>query len=431
MWTLKERVAMMSKQMVTGLVLASLMLQMTGCSRRALPTSADAGATPAVEQPAAPTPGGVGGPTTPPPGTNYPGDSDGDMKTDMPTVPDPDAFPDPPPARQNPAPQGTTSFEAKAVAHTTYFNLPVQPYVKGTFCHINLTWQPVLGTKEFWVYKGTNLPTKEAANRDTAYRVVPAGVLGGGSFTDGTTPPSLQGGNFLDKVKRLGSALLIRPGMKQSYKVIAVDENGTPFAESPIVDTTPMLPAASPILKPVLDRESVKPLFSWTDSLMEGQAAVEPQNEPDGYYISVFPSFLSNAGAIQAPGSVAGWATYRPKTVKLARYGEENITSPPYPGTLPFGMSIPLRMGGTYAWTVISVKTDSGNMLNAKAVSKSWGMIQNFTLGADPAQPASGSTGSSTTPSTSSGGSSTGTSASSVVSTASSILDKIKNIFKK
>jgi hypothetical protein len=423
---------MMSKQIVTGLVLASLMLQTTGCSRRALPTGADAGATPAVEAPSEPVPGGGGG-YTPPPGTNYPGDADGDMKTDMPTVPDPGAFPEPPPARQTPAQAGATSFEAKAVAHTTYFNLPVQPYVKGTFCHINVTWQPVLGTKEFWVYKGNNLPSKEAASRDTAYRVVPAGVLGGGSFTDGTTPPSLQGGNFLDKIKRLGSALMIRPGMKQAYKVIAVDENGTPFAESPTVDSTPMLPAASPVLKQVMDTGSVKPLFTWTDSLMEGQGQVEPQNEPDGYYISVFPSFLSNAGAIQSPGSVAGWATYRPKTVKLARYGEENITSPPYPGTLPFGMSVPLRIGGTYAWTVVSVKTDSGNMINAKAVSKAWGMIQNFTLGAD--QPASGTTGGSTsgstTPGTGSGTSSGGTTASQAVATASSLWDKVKGIFVK
>jgi hypothetical protein len=424
---------MMSKKLVTGLVLASLILPVTGCSRRALPTGADAGTTPAVETPSAPLPGGGSGPTMPEPGTNYPGDSDGDMKTDMPTVPDPAAFPDPPPARQTPAAAGATNFEAKAVAHTTYFNLPVQPYVKGTFCHVNLTWQPVLGTKEFWIYKGANPPAKEAASRDTAYRVVPAGVLGGGSFTDGTTPPSLQGGNFLDKVKRLGSALLIRPGMKQTYKVIAVDENGTPFAESPTVDSTPMLPAASPVLKEVMDRTSVKPLFTWSDSLMEGQSGVEPQNEPDGYYISVFPSFLSNAGAIQAPGSVAGWATYRPKTVKLARYGEENITSPPYPGTLPFGMSVPLRMGNTYAWSVVSIKTDTGNLINAKAVSKSWGMIQNFTLGADSAQPASSTGGStSTTPSTSSGGSTSGgTTASQAVATASSLWDKVKGIFKK
>lgn len=424
---------MMSKRLVTGLVLASLTLQVTACSRRALPTGADAGATPAVEAPST-QPGGSFDPTTPEPGMTYPGDSDGDLKTDMPTVPDPASFPDPPPAKQTPAAAGATSFEAKAVAHTTYFNLPVQPYIKGTFCHITLTWQPVLGTKEFWIYKGANPPAKEAASRDTAYRVVPAGVLGGGSFTDGTTPPSLQGGSFLDKVKRLGSALLIRPGYKQTYKVIAVDENGTPFAESQAVDTTPMLPVASPVLKEVMDRQSVKPLFTWSDSLMEGQQGVEPQNEPDGYYISVFPSFLSNAGAIQAPGSVAGWATYRPKTVKLARYGEENITTPPYPGTMPFGVSIPLRIGGTYAWSVVSVKTDTGNMINAKAVSKAWGMIQNFTLGDDASQPASGSTGSSSAPSTSAGstgsGSATST-ASQAVATASSLWDKVKSIFKK
>ncbi|MBC7543754.1 MAG: hypothetical protein H7338_13590 [Candidatus Sericytochromatia bacterium] len=424
-----------SKRFSTGLILACLVMQTaSGCARKLLPTAPDAASAPSLTQPS--TPGG-GGSLTPAPGTTYPGDSDGDMKTDMPALPDPQSFPDPPPASQNPTTPGMTAFEGKAVAHTRYFNLPIPPYVRGIFCYINLTWQPVPGTKEFWIYKGGVLPTKEAANRASAYKVVSAGVLGGGSFTDGTAPPPLSGGNFLDKIKKLGSALTIRPGVKQSYKVIAVDENGTPFAETTVVDSTPMAPAAPPVLKPVMDDQTVKPLFTWSDMIPEGQEA-DPTSEPDGYYMAVFPSFGGTQGATM-PGAVAGWATYRDKRVKLARYGDENISLPPYPGTLPFTVALPLRLGQTYSWTVISVKTDTGNMMTAKAVSKSWGMIQNFTLGAGASS--NGSTGStsgstsggstSSTDGSSSGSTGTGVSVGQAVKTASSIWDKFKSILGK
>lgn len=416
---------MRKQQIITGVVLAAVLLGQTGCGRVAAnPAGADVPAAPIVE-PAPGYPGGDPGLYQPGPGQNYPGDYNGDGSTDMPSLPDPGSFPEPPPAIQTPAQPGQTRFEAKAVANTTHFNLPIAPYVRGTFVHMNVTWQPVPGAKEFWIYKGA-APTKEQANRETAYAVRPAGVLGGGSFTDGTTPPNMVAGGFLDKIKRLGQMVTIRPGVKQSYKVIAVDETGTPFAESQIVESTPMLPIAPPMLLEPSDTQGTKPLFTWDDMKMEGQHEIDPVNQPDGYYVAVFPSFAGAQG-LAMPNAVAAWATYRDKRVKMARYGQDNISNQPYPGTLPFTATVPLQMNQSYAWTVISTKTDTGNMLTAKAVSKSWGMVQNFQVGT---APATGSAGSSTSSSSSSNGSGvTINGAKQVASQATSIWSKIKNIF--
>jgi hypothetical protein len=232
------------------------------------------------------------------------------------------------------------------------------------------------------VYKNT-LPPKEQANRGTAYKVLKAEGLISTLFIDGAIPPSFQGGNIWDKIRKGFSAINLKPGVEYKYKVFAADADGNVIGESDAAVTVPLPPIAAPINIQVSDTQSTKPVFRWDIS----QGA-----EPDGYYVSVFPPINFGKEQLQQGTSfgLSYWSTYRSKDVREARYGSQSDNAVSYPGTLPFDINFPLKSGSRYSVSVTGVKTDSNDMRTAKAISKSWSESKIFAVGSPVnAQPSS------------------------------------------
>ncbi|MFN8670892.1 MAG: hypothetical protein U0457_02270 [Candidatus Sericytochromatia bacterium] len=288
-----------------------------------------------------------------------------------------------------PAPAPKTPIEAnaatpmaiKAVAKTTSFVSPASlGNIKGNYVTIELTWQPVVGAKEYWLYK-TGLPTKENAQRGNAYKIVNATSFLGAYFLDGALPPSFTGGNIWEKIKKGFSAITLKPGQEYKYKVFAVDEDEKVIGESDAATTIPLPPIAAPT-KLDFDPSSyddakkitTSPSFVWDTT--EGI-------EPDGYFISVHPPILFGKQAADQQGSFgyAYWSTFRGPKTKVARYGSQSDNALAYPGTFPFDVTFPLKMNGRYSYSVTAVKTDTNDMRTAKAISKSWSDSKIFQVG--------------------------------------------------
>lgn len=349
------------------LVVTSLSLSIlatVSCSRKkATPNNPK---TPVTE----PLPGGE----EPLPSNPTPGDNNNDGMTDLPQ--EPTDLPEPIPAPTNPVAPGQP-IGIKAIAKTTAFILPLGG-IKGNYINIELTWQPVSGAKEYWVYKNL-VPPKEQANKGTAYKILKAEGLISTLFIDGAIPPSFQGGNIWDKIKKGFSAVNLKAGVEYKYKVFAADADGNIIGESDAAVTVPLPPIAAPINIQVADTLTPKPVFKWESA----QGA-----EPDGYYVSVFPPINFGKDQLQQGTSfgLSYWSTYRNSSVKEARYGSQSDNAVSYPGTLPFDINFPLKSGARYSVSVTGVKTDSNDMRTAKAISKSWSESKIFSIGTPAAQ---------------------------------------------
>lgn len=344
------------------LIVTSLSLSIlgtTGCSRKK--STPNNPAAPVTE----PAPGG----DAPLPVEPTPGDNNNDGQTDLPQ--EPTDLPEPIPAPTNPVAPGQP-IGVKAISKTTSFILPLGG-IKGNYINVELTWQPVHGAKEYWVYKNV-LPPKEQANKGTAYKILKSEGLISTLFIDGAIPPSFQGGNIWDKIKKGFSAVNLKPGVEYKYKVFAADADGNVIGESDAAVTVPLPPIAPPVNIQVSDTQSVKPVFKWDTA----QGA-----EPDGYYVSVYPPINFGRDQLQQGTSfgLSYWSTYRSKDVKEARYGSQSDNSVSYPGTLPFDINFPLKNGARYSVSVTGVKTDSNDMRTAKAISKSWSESKIFNIG--------------------------------------------------
>lgn len=300
-----------------------------------------------------------------------PGDDDNNGQSDMPQ--EPTDTPEPLPAPSQPVAAGQT-ITAKAIAKTTAYILPIGN-IKGTYINIEVTWQPVIGASEYWIYKNI-VPTKEQATKGSAYKIVKANGLLSTIFYDGIQPPSFAGGNIWDKVKQGFSAVTLKPGVEYKYKVIAVDADSNVIGESDAVATIPLPAIAAPTNIAVSETASLKPLFQWqvTDGV-----------EPDGFYVSVTPPI--NFGKQAAPQGTsfgyAYWSTFRGSKTMLARYGSQSDNQAAYPGTLPFDVSFALKNANRYSVSVTSVKTDTNDMRTAKAISKGWSESKMFTTGVE------------------------------------------------
>jgi hypothetical protein len=355
----------------------------TGCARKpaeellGVPTG----------DPAATEPGFPGGDMGGYPGGGMdwttPGDNNQDGYSDLPQQPI--DTPEPLPAPSNPVNPGEPMI-VRAVSKTTAFALPQfnqNININGVYVYIHLTWQPVNNAAEYWLYKG-RMPHFSEARRDLAYAVVPAGFAATG-FKDGLEPPNLSGGSLMDKVRRGFQMISNRPGINYEYKVIAVDANGIPMSESPVVNSTPLPAIPAPTLAQPNDLATSNPLFTWADGAQSNVA-------PDGYYVSVFPSVQfgggANGGMINLPPTAfAFWTTYRNSNSKLARYGEDSANLTTYPGTLPFNITFRLQAARNYSWTVVAVKTDTGDMKTANAISRSWSGFGHFQIAPNAAPP--------------------------------------------
>ncbi len=305
-----------------------------------------------------------------------PGDGDNNGQSDLPQ--EPTDTPEPLPAPTKPVAPGET-IGIKAVGKTTSYILPVGG-VKGTYVNIELTWQPVIGAKEYLIYRGA-FPPKEQASKNTAYKAVQANGIISTMFIDGVIPPSFSGGNIWDKIKKGFGALTIKPGVEYKYKVFATDEAGTVIGESDSAVTIPLAPVAAPTNIKISETNIVKPLFQWEST--SGLA-------PDGYYVSVHPpiSFGKQAAPQGVSFGYAYWSTFRSEKLKAARYGDQSDNVSAYPGTLPFDVSFPLKSSARYSVSITSVKTDTNDMRTAKAISKGWSESKMFVVGVE--QPATG-----------------------------------------
>jgi hypothetical protein len=360
----------LTKPAMIGLVSGLLMLS-TGCGKRT-PVVSDINNAPAADMPAA-DPGmgaGIGAPAP------YPGDDNADGYTDLPQQPT--DVPEPLPAPTTPVQPGAP-ITMRAVANTTAFALPQFSNlfrINGVYVYIHLTWQPVNNAAEYWLYKG-RIPEFNEARRETAYAVVPAGFARAG-FKDGLEAPNLNGGNLLDKLQRGFNMITNRPGVQYDYKVVAVDANGVPMSESPVVQSVPLAPISSPKLDNASDTNTRNPLFTWKN----GQEGMQP----DGYYTMVFPSVQFTNGSLP-PTSVAYWSVFRPAGTNVVRYGDDSSNLTAYRGTLPFDVTFTLGAGRNYSWTVVGVKTDTGDMKTASAISRSWSGFGHFQISADAPPP--------------------------------------------
>ncbi|PIQ24425.1 hypothetical protein COW36_24550 [bacterium (Candidatus Blackallbacteria) CG17_big_fil_post_rev_8_21_14_2_50_48_46] len=366
-----NQIKKLSKPLLVGLIGSTLLLA-TGCGKRT-PLVSDV----ASSEPAAGVPGvdpnlgsGIGAPAP------YPGDSNSDGYSDLPQQPT--DIPEPLPAPTTPVQPGAP-ITMRAVANTTAFALPQFSNlfrINGVYVYIHLTWQPVTNAAEYWLYKG-RIPEFNEARRETAYAIVPAGFARAG-FKDGLEAPNLNGGSLLDKLQRGFNMITNRPGVQYDYKVIAVDANGIPMSESPMVQSVPLAPISSPKLDPAADTNTRNPLFTWRDG-QEG-------TKPDGYYTMVFPSVQFTNGTLP-PTSIAYWSVFRPAGTNVVRYGDDSSNLTSYSGTLPFDITFTLGAGKNYSWTVVGVKTDTGDMKTASAISRSWSGFGNFQIAANAAPP--------------------------------------------
>lgn len=307
-------------------------------------------------------------PITGSPTNNFGGDPGYGSTLPQPQAPqDPLDTPSPLPAPQNPVQPGEP-IQAKAVSNTTAFAVPqISKWfqVNGVYVHNDLSWQPVQGAAEYWIFKN-QLPTFQEARREMSYA-----IANSSSFKDGLQPPNLKSGDIFERIKRSFNSITNQPGVTYNYKVIAVDRNGVQMSESPVFQATALPPVSSAVMDPVQDVNTLNPLFTWK----AGQQGVQP----DGYYVSVFPSVQLSGGSLP-PTSFALWTVFRPKGTHVVRYGQDSANKVSYAGTLPFDINFNLGAGKNYSWSVVSVKTDTGNMKTAKAISRSWSGFGHFQL---------------------------------------------------
>ncbi len=358
---------------VALLALVGSSIMLTACGRSPDVTGVSAGGGTDIAQP------GLGG-TAPSDNFTSPGGGYGGYDNQLPQVQQPDQpldTPEPLPAPANPVQPGEPII-LRAVANTTAFAVPrFSKYftVNGVYVFVHLTWQPVNGAAEYWVYK-SKIPHFTEARREMALAIVPAGASRSG-FKDGLEAPNLKDGSFLDRVKRGLGAISNRPGIAYEYKVVAVDANGIPMSESRIEKSTALPAISSATLNEATDTKSMAPLFSWKD----GQEAVRPQ----GYYVSVFPSVQFTQGTLP-PTSLAFWTAYRPQGTNVVRYGKDRANQLSYASTLPFDINFQLGAGKQYSWSAVGILTDTGDMKTANAISRSWSGFGHFQI--DPnAQP--------------------------------------------
>lgn len=324
----------------------------------------------ATQPPAADKPADGGGEPVPEDPVT-PGDGDNNGSSDLPQ--EPTDTPEPLPAPTKPVEPGQT-IGARAIGKTTSYVLPIGG-LKGTYVNIELTWQPVNGAAEYWIFKNM-IPTKEQAAKNGAYKIVKANGIMSTMFIDGMVPPSFTGGNIWDKVKKGFGALTIKPGVEYKYKVFAASADGVVMGESDAAITIPLPPIAAPTNIKVSETNTTKPLFQWEAT--QGLA-------PDGYYLSVHPpiSFGKQAAPQGVSFGYAYWSTFRAEQTKLARYGSSSDNAVAYPGTLPFDVNFPLKMQNRYSVSITSVKTDTNDMRTAKAISKGWSESKMFVVGTE------------------------------------------------
>jgi len=289
--------------------------------------------------------------------------------TDLPQ--EPTDVPEPLPAPANPVPAFSRMI-AKAVGKTTTYQMPLANF-RATYITIEVTWQPVMGAKEYWLFKDM-LPTKEQANKEGAYSVRQAKGWSGTGFIDGVMPPSMTGGSLWDKLKKLGTALTIKAGTEYKYKVIAVDADGNVIGESDAAYTIPLSSIAAPKNIRVTDTNTAKPLFEWDNG---------SGDKPDGYFVSVYPPVYFGKDTFTVPSmkGFAYWSAFRIEATKVARYGDLSENAVAYPGVLPFDISFPLKSGYRYTVSITAVKTDTQDMRTAKSISKSWSESATFLVG--------------------------------------------------
>ena len=368
----------LSRYLLLGAVSASLLL--TGCG----------GHVPMVSDPV------TGGVQAPAPDLTSPADSNfgsgvGGYDSMLPQPLPPDAAPQQPLDTPEPLPAPATPVNPgepmimRAVANTTAFAVPRFSkwfQINGVYVYVHLTWQPVNGAAEYWVYKD-RLPDFREARRETAHAIVAGGFARAG-YKDGLEPPNLKSGSLWDRFKRALGTVANRPGVTYSYKVIAADANGVPMGESPQVQTVPLPAISSAALDAVENNGSSptrNPLFTWKDAAQG--------TRPDGYYVSVFPSVQFTAESLP-PTSLAYWTTFRPTGTNVARYGEDSANLTSYQGTRPFDIKFDLMPNLKYSWTVVGIKTDTGDMKTANAISRSWSGFGHFQIAANAPAPAAG-----------------------------------------
>jgi hypothetical protein len=358
----KNSLSQLANLVLVSVLTVGILGTTTSCNRKPNP----AGVTPTTPNT---NPGGGG--TLPP---ANPGDDNNDGSSDLPQ--EPTDTPEPLPAPEQPNPDPVSPIIVRAIAKTTAYIMPVGN-IRGTYVNIEVTWQPVNGAKEYWIFRNS-LPTKESASKGAAYKIVKANGIASTVFYDGIMPPSFAGGNLWDKIKKGVSAVTIRPGVEYKYKVVAVDIDDKPITESDSASTVPLPPIAAPMNLKISETATAKPLFEWQAS--SGTA-------PDGYFVSVGPpiAFGQQAASVQGGFGVAYWSTFRNSTTPLARYGSQSDNMSAYPGTLPFDINFPLRQANRYSVSVTSVKTDTNDMRTAKAISKAWSESKLFNIGMEPA----------------------------------------------
>ena len=343
-------------------------------------------------------------PTQQPLDTYMPGDNNQDGYSDLPQQPT--DTPEPLPAPTQPIKPG-----APIIMKATPTTLNVSfKQIKAFYVYTKITWQPVSGAAEYWLYKDA-LPQFIEASRKNAYAVIKTGsVLSG--FYDGIQPPGLSGG-IMNALTNIVKAVLNPPGVPHKYKIVAADATGNPMSESAVVESIPLPPIPLPALKQPTELNTTTPLFSWADGNVATQLATKAytptptynayntpytntynayastpsysamastSSDPDGYFIYVYPSIMSSSSLPTIPTAFALWGSYRSNKSKFARYGDAPDSVTNYPGTLPFNITFPLKAGSRYSWSVVSVKTDTGDMRTAKAISKSWSGYGDFVV---------------------------------------------------
>ena len=346
---------------IISALIASTLATANGCGRGAAVLT-DPLANVADGQNGATDPG-----TTTDPGTDTgytPGDTNSDGYSDLPQ--NPVDTPEPLPAPTTPVQPGQTMI-LRAIPTTLH---AMFGKVEFKYVYTHLTWQPVNGATQYWIYRDT-LPMFSEATKNNAYAVIKSGSLLSGYY-DGALPPNMLTGSIGQTLKNLFKAVTNLPGSSHNFKVIAADATGNVLGESSPVKASslPLLPL--PKLN-VPTTDTTAPLFTWAD------ANISTGIQPDGYYVYVYPAVMSGV-QFTMPTSFALWGTYRDAMNKLARYGDtaDNVTT--YMGTLPFNITFALKPAASYSWTVVSTKTDTGNMKTASSISKAWNGFGNFTI---------------------------------------------------
>ncbi len=323
----------------------------------------------------------VGGATSglPSGGNDYAGGDSNHQYDDMlPVEQSPDQpldTPEPLPAPQTPVEPGQT-FAVKAVGNTTSFAVPrLSKYIQlnGVYVYIHLTWQPVNGAAEYWIYKNT-IPEWNEVRRENAFATVEAkdsrGLNSGlAGYKDGLAAPNLKDGNLWDRIKRGFQSVTLRPNVDYVYKIVAVDANGIPMSQSEVTTGSAMGAVAAPQMLEALNTNTVNPKLPWKRSNDGGLP-------PHGYYVSLFPSVQGITRGVLPSTSLAVWGTYRDSGYKSnydVVYGKHKSNLLSYAGALPFDITFDLKPGAKYSWSVVSIRTNANNIANATQISRSWG----------------------------------------------------------